>query len=305
MKRRWIFSLLTASLVTGMVGTSYAEVKISGGEFRLRGVMVDNGDGTAPTSGPMKDIKDGGFFEQRTRLNVDASVDDNAKVFIQVQDSRMWGGERSTTDTGEDIPTTCDSDIDDNNTPFEDTDKCTSSYVGIDLSQGYVELSKLFGSPVSLKIGRQAMAYGEHRLIGSLEWTNNARRFDAIKGTVKLGDAADIDFWTAKVSDSGEDWGNDGNFNGVYASVKMIPKNTVDIYLLQKISGGKHVSASGATPGTSLGDTNKDMNIYTIGGRVKGAVENISIINIDYTGEFALQSGDFDEDSSQSAHAYA
>ena len=46
MKSRWMFTLLTASLVAGMVGTSYAEVKVSGGELRLRGVMVDNGETT-------------------------------------------------------------------------------------------------------------------------------------------------------------------------------------------------------------------------------------------------------------------
>ena len=56
MKRRWIYSLLTASLVAGMVGTSYADVKVSGGELRLRGVMVDNSEGTAA-------LKDGGFGE--------------------------------------------------------------------------------------------------------------------------------------------------------------------------------------------------------------------------------------------------
>ena len=51
MKRRWIFSLLTASLVAGMVGTSYAEVKVSGGELRVRGVMVDNVDPATPLKG--------------------------------------------------------------------------------------------------------------------------------------------------------------------------------------------------------------------------------------------------------------
>jgi len=250
MKRRWIFSLLTASLVAGMVGTSYADVKVSGGELRVRGVMVDNKDTT--TAG----LSNGGFFEQRTRLNVDATADD-AKIFLQVQDSRMWGGEVSTTSTGDDQ--------------------------AIDLSQGYVEFGKLFDKPLSVRIGRQSMAYGEHRLVGSLEWTNNARRFDAIKFTYKH-DAADIDVWTAKVSDSGQAYGNDNNLNGIYASLKMVPKNAVDVYLLQKLNG------------------TSDMNIYTIGGRVKGAVENL---NIDYNAEVAIQSGDFDSDSSQSASAYA
>src|SRR3990170_3293572 len=196
MKRRWIFTLLTASLVAGMVGTSYAEVKVSGGELRLRGVMVDNAESTAA-------LKDGGFFEQRTRLNVDATADD-AKVFLQVQDSRKWGSEATTTDTAD------------------------NGNGGIDLSQGYVDLSNVANKPISLRIGRQAMAYGEHRLIGSLEWSNNARRFDAIKLTYKHS-AADIDVFTAKIAENitatnpGADWGNDQNLSGIYASLKNVP----------------------------------------------------------------------------------
>lgn len=258
MKRRWIFSLLTASLVAGMVGTSYAEVKVSGGELRVRGVMVDNGDAAPPM--------DGGFWEQRTRVNTEASVDDNVKVFVQIQDSRRWGSEASTVDTADNTDT------------------------GIDLSQGYVDLGNLFNAPLSLRIGRQAMAYGEHRLIGSLEWSNNARRFDAIKGTVKLGDAADIDFWTAKVSDAGEDWGNDNNFNGIYGMLKMVPNNAIDVYLLQQIVG------------------TTETNFYTLGARVKGDLKNIGL---DYAAEVATQFGNAREDAasgddiSQSALAYA
>ena len=256
MKRRWIFSLLTASLVAGMVGTSYADVKVSGGELRVRGVMVDNGDSTPPS--------DGGFFEQRTRLNVDATADD-AKVFIQVQDSRKWGEKAL---AGKD------------NTEVTGTDE-----EALDVSQGYVEFGKLFDRPLSVRLGRQAMAYGEHRLIGSLEWSNNARRFDAIKFTYKH-DAVDIDVWTSKVSETAEDWAHDDNVNGIYATLKNIPNNAVDIYLLQKIAGS----------------TTLDSNFYTIGGRVKGDVKNI---NVDYNAELAFQSGDYDDDSSQSASAFA
>ena len=252
MKRRWIYSLLTASLVAGMVGTSYADVKVSGGELRLRGVMVDNSEGTAA-------LKDGGFFEQRTRLNVDATADD-AKVFLQVQDSRKWGGEATTTDTAD------------------------NGNGGIDLSQGYVDLSNVANKPISLRIGRQAMAYGEHRLIGSLEWSNNARRFDAIKLTYKHN-AADIDVFTAKIADAGADWGNDENLNGIYAQLKNVPQvSNLDLYLLQKIKGST------------------DANYYTLGARVKGAVSNI---NVDYNAELAIQTGDATSTTDKDANAYA
>src|SRR3972149_4732147 len=224
MKRRWIYSLLTASLVAGMVGTSYADVKVSGGELRLRGIMVDNGDSTPPD--------DGGFFEQRTRLNVDATADENAKVFLQIQDSRVWGAETgiigtSTLSTG-----------------AEDE--------AIDVSQAYVDLLNVANKPLSLRIVRQAIAYGEHRLIGSLEWSNNSRRFDAIKLTYKHS-AVDIDVFTAKLVDDGGDWGNEANF-------------------------------------------------YTLGARVKGAVENI---NLDYNAELAIQTRDATSPAHKDANACA
>lgn len=252
MKRRWIYSLLTASLVAGMVGTSYADVKVSGGELRVRGVMVDNSESTAA-------LNDGGFFEQRTRLNVDATADDKTKVFLQIQDSRMWGAETSTASTG-----------------TEDE--------AIDFSQAYLDFSNIANRPLSLRIGRQTMAYGEHRLIGSLEWSNNARRFDAIKLTYKHN-AADIDVFTAKISDIGEDWGNDVNLSGIYASLKIVPQvSELDLYLLQKVDG------------------TVDSNFYTLGARVKGAVSNI---NLDYNAELAIQTGDASSTADKDANAYA
>lgn len=244
MKSRWMFTLLTASLVAGMVGTSYAEVKLDG-ELRLRGVLVNNEDGAASPS-------KGGFFEQRARLNADASVDENAKVFIQVQDSRKWGSETANT-AGD---------------PTQDTADNVNG--GIDLSQGYVEMGKLFGQPLSVRIGRQAIAYGDHRLIGSLEWSNNARRFDAIKFMYKH-DVADIDFLFAKVAETGGNWNTDTNLAGIYASLKVVPQNNVDVYLLDSVVTG------GGT------------NFFTLGGRINGAVKDV---NVDYTAEIAVQTGD-------------
>src|SRR3990170_2398523 len=258
LKRLWLI-LLTIFVVTGLVNSSDAEVKL-GGELRVRGIMVDNSDGTGAKT-------DGGYFEQRTRLNGEASVDENAKVFVQIQDSRKWGEQTVTVGT------------ETSNTQITGREKEAT-----DLSQGYVEIGNLFDQPLSVRLGRQAMAYGEHRLIGSLEWSNNARRFDALKFMYKH-DMVDIDAWTAKiVENGGEDWGNDDNLNGVYAALKNIPKNAIDLYLLQKVAGATN------------------LNFYTLGGRVKGAVDNV---NVDYNAEAAIQSGDFDTNSSQSASAYA
>jgi hypothetical protein len=51
----------------------------------------------------------------------------------------------------------------------------------IDLHQAFIMIGNHKEFPVSLKIGRQELAYGDQRLVGHLRWNNNARTFDAVK----------------------------------------------------------------------------------------------------------------------------
>lgn len=51
----------------------------------------------------------------------------------------------------------------------------------IDLHQAFVMIGNHKEFPVSLKIGRQELAYGDQRLVGHFRWNNNARTFDAAK----------------------------------------------------------------------------------------------------------------------------
>lgn len=51
----------------------------------------------------------------------------------------------------------------------------------MDLHQGFVMIGNHKEFPVSLKIGRQELAYGDQRLVGHFRWNNNARTFDAAK----------------------------------------------------------------------------------------------------------------------------
>jgi hypothetical protein len=56
----------------------------------------------------------------------------------------------------------------------------------MDLRQAYFELGdveKKFG----FRGGRQELAFGDERLIGNSNWTNTARSFDALRGTVHYG----------------------------------------------------------------------------------------------------------------------
>ena len=57
----------------------------------------------------------------------------------------------------------------------------TQSNGPFDLHQGYVRLGGNEEVPVSLKVGRQELIYGDERLIGAFDWDNIGRSFDAAK----------------------------------------------------------------------------------------------------------------------------
>jgi len=57
----------------------------------------------------------------------------------------------------------------------------TENDEGTDLHQAFLFLGNHKEFPVSLKIGRQELSYGDQRLVGPFRWNNNARTFDALK----------------------------------------------------------------------------------------------------------------------------
>lgn len=57
----------------------------------------------------------------------------------------------------------------------------TENDSGADLHQAFVLLGNHKEFPLSLKVGRQELAYGDQRLVGHFRWNNNARTFDAVK----------------------------------------------------------------------------------------------------------------------------
>jgi len=62
--------------------------------------------------------------------------------------------------------------------PYQDT---------FDLRQGYIEVGDSERMPVILRVGRQEINLGEERLVGSSDWTNTARTFDAVRLGLHLG----------------------------------------------------------------------------------------------------------------------
>ncbi|MDH3974958.1 MAG: alginate export family protein [Deltaproteobacteria bacterium] len=222
------------------------------GEVRVRYEQKDNWSDLDKDKGDL-DRTTG----QRTTINAKVAIDDQTTGFISIRDARNWGSENATNKLGSTVSTA-------------DEDQAT------DLSEGYLDVKNLVG-PVGLKIGRQKLAYGNQRLIGHLEWTDWGRRFDAIKLNLKT-EPVDVDFVTAKLSDNANETEDQLNF--IYATLKVIPQNKLDVYAIQSIGGGDYTNAVGWT-------VHNNQNFLTTGLRLAGKAAGA-----DWTAEFAKQSGD-------------
>ena len=66
-------------------------------------------------------------------------------------------------------------------TTGDDRDPNPESDGPMDLHQAYVTLGNHKEFPLSFKVGRQELSYGDERLIGAFDWNNLGRTFDAAK----------------------------------------------------------------------------------------------------------------------------
>lgn len=88
------------------------------------------------------------FVGQRTRLIVDYRKN-KISIYTSLQDSRTWGDEEQKKDIG-----------------------------GLQLNEAWLELAVTHG--FSMKLGRQELAYDDHRILGNLDWANLTISHDAL-----------------------------------------------------------------------------------------------------------------------------
>jgi hypothetical protein len=223
-----------------------------GGEIRGRGEVFGNFYTTAGSS----DLDDERLL-LRSRLHLDVHPDDSWRVYLEAQDSREFGSDlisRYAVPNG-----------------FEDD---------LDLFQGYLELNHISGSPLSLRVGRQVLSYGEQRLLGGFNWSNVARSFDA----VKLG--IDLEAWNGQIDifageEAIHDWGefndplrSDSTLYGIYSTWKeRFGLDFIEAYYLL--------------------DENDDTetSVHTFGTRLGNQYEN----HLDWEIELAGQFGEFND----------
>jgi hypothetical protein len=179
--------------------------------------------------------------------------------------------------------------VKDRRKPSPDTDH-------VDLHQAYVVYGNPEVFPISLKVGRQELIYGDERLVGAADWTNTGRVFDTVKVRFE-NSSLWVDGFVGRVVipyDHHLNLPNDYDyFSGLYASTKaLVPNQETPLYFLARNTGlaSPDVIAPSATlPPGLRGATARD--IYTAGLRIKSTPGALK--GWDYAAEVAGQFGRF------------
>ena len=219
------------------------------------------------------------FLLQRFRLGLTIKPCSSFKAYFQGQDTREIDGERKR------VPFVLGAEGDD---PF-------------DLRQGYFEFGDLAEFPLSAKVGRQEIAYGDERLIGVSDWNNFSRTFDAAK--VRYQDN-NHKFWVdafaahvVLIEDEGPSENRNFHFNesnwndtfaGFYGSTTAFPIQTTEAYFLYR-----NKASSNPVYVDTLGNRARPFDIqqeiYTVGLRAKSTPGKLH--GFDYELEGAYQFG--------------
>lgn len=136
------------------------------------------------------------------------------------------------------------------------------------LRQAYLTLGDAKRFPVTAKIGRQELLYGEERFIGIGDWSNTGRTFDALK-LRHTGEGYWVDAFGGRVvvpDDANFAVANDYDwFSAVYASTsKLLPWQETQIFLLSRNAGSGAPNAN--APGVPNSPTSP-RDVYTLGTR--------------------------------------
>jgi hypothetical protein len=239
-----------------------------GGQFRARYVYqtyfaVPGGGATAVDFRANTPHSENDFLLLRTRFHLGVSPAEWITFFAEGQNSSSTGDRRNPN---------------------------TQSDGPVDLHQAFIKLGGTKTVPVSLKVGRQELIYGDERLVGAYDWDNVGRVFDAAKLRFQK-DSFGVDAFTGRVVINNDNEFNYPNyddwFSGIYASTEsLVPKTQTQLYFLADNAATDSPRAIGTS---TRGNSPRD--IYTVGSRLQTLPGQLS--GWDFNAEAAGQFGNF------------
>ena len=172
---------LTALLSLTLIGTATASPTIEAGDWTLKltgqlrpRLVADSNINFADDDKAIARE----YVTQRTRLGFGVAHKTGPKMFVQLQDVRIWGEEPNT---------------------------LSYSAAGLDLHQAYVDFPMTL---LTARIGRQEIIFDDARLVGNVGWAQRARTFDALRLMLDHGNHA-VDIFMAVTGET--DQNKDGH----------------------------------------------------------------------------------------------
>jgi hypothetical protein len=230
-----------------------------GGQFRIRYEVKENA-GSFPNRDFLSDLDNSNdYFLFRTKAHLGWSPTTWFSAFAQGRDAHAVSDDRPVTETD-----------------------------SFDLHQAYLRFGDPKQFPLSLKIGRQELLYGDERYIGLSDWSNLGRSFDAAKLRFE-NEAFWLDVFAGRQVLPRDDHFNVVNdydwFSGVYASTrKIVSWQDTELFFL-----ARNVAANSPTAITPTLGGPGARDIYTVGTRWKSVPGELG--NWDYAFEAAGQFG--------------
>ena len=152
------------------------------------------------------------FTSMRVRANLNAVLEGRVRIFVQLQDVRIWGEETNTL-----------GDFRADN---------------FDLHQGFIQAD--FGEEgwLGTRLGRQEVNLGGQRLVGAVGWTQQGRSFDGARVRASRGwGTLDVLAFTLAESSAATHSFDAGLFGG-YAVIDLPGEDALDLYgLFQHVDG--------------------------------------------------------------------
>src|SRR3990170_2903983 len=304
---------LKAEDIAGNVYSEFAKKVKLGGQIRTRAEYangfyqvptsnqtlpgatgITNRKGAAVPALAAAESIDDDYVMNQTRLWADADVNEHLRVFIQLQDSRVFGAEGGTVGFA--------------NAGVENSI--------LDIHQGYFDIKKLFDLPLTVRVGRQEIVWGDHRVIGNFVWSNYGRVFDggrflwdtdSIHAEV-IATKVDEDGYLGSAADGVDS--DENMYAAQLAFKKLVPGALLELMYIQK--NDQDASATNATllatgyaePNDPDGSASNHPGvvIHDIGARIDGKLPNLDAV--DYTLESHGQFGDYGNQD-QEAWAFA
>jgi hypothetical protein len=132
------------------------------GDIRIRGYYLNGEDGPV-VAGVLPDHNDleASFISQRTRVSVEADLEDHVLVVVTLQAEGTWGSDNATSgSSGAGTGSGISSDA-------------ISRRWDLGVAEAYVQFNELFYTPATLKLGRQYLHYGRGLILSSTEQEYN------------------------------------------------------------------------------------------------------------------------------------